>query len=110
MARTSLDIESVFIMPSDKIKGTKPKIVNIVATGRFPKPLEIEKLYLTLNLEEKEYEPEIYPALLVKVGENRTHVTLYRNGKYIITGAKSEKELKDAYDGIYKKLKEAGAF
>lgn len=91
------------------IEGSKPKIVNIVATGRFPKPLDIQKLYSTLDVEQKEYEPETYPALLVKVGENRNHVTLYRNGKYIIAGVESEKELMETYEEIYRKLRDVGA-
>jgi len=89
--------------------GTKPKVVNIVATGQFPCELDIKKLYCELDLEDMTYEPEIYPALLVKVGENRSHVTLYRNGKYIITGVTSKKELMEAYNNIYNLLKEAGA-
>ncbi|MFQ5888125.1 MAG: hypothetical protein ACE5HY_05460 [Candidatus Hydrothermarchaeales archaeon] len=90
---------------------SKPKIVNIVATGSFPKSLDIVDLYSTLDVGKKEYEPETYPALLVKVkvGHKDIHVTLYGNGKYIIAGANSEKELMDAYNEIYKKLQEAGA-
>jgi len=87
-----------------------PRIVNMVATGRFPAKLDIERLYMELPLDEKEFEPEVYPALLVKVGENRAHVTLYKNGKYIITGVASEKELMEAYTYIYKKLHQEGAF
>ena len=33
------------------------------------------------------------------------HITLYRNGKYIITGASSEKELNQIYDEIIRILK-----
>lgn len=67
----------------------KPRIVNVVATGRFSCELDIEKLSQTLNCIERVYEPEIYPALLVEVGKKRYHITLYINGKYIICGAKS---------------------
>lgn len=86
---------------------SKPRIVNIVATGRFPFELDIEKLASTLDLEEKSYEPEVYPGLLVKVGKERYHVTLYQNGKYIIAGVSSEKELLSTYREIYKKLKKS---
>lgn len=88
----------------------KPRIVNIVATGRFPFELDIEKLFSVLDLAEKSYEPEVYPGLLVKVGEGKHHVTLYRNGKYIITGVSSRKELISTYNEIYKKLKESRCF
>jgi len=86
----------------------KPKIVNIVASGQFPQPLDIEKLYLLLDVEEKIYEPETYPALLIKIGANRYHVTLYRNGKYIITGVQSIKQLNDAYRKIFHELRKIG--
>lgn len=36
------------------------------------------------------------------------HVTLYANGKYIITGVKSEREVVEAYNEIRTKLKECG--
>jgi transcription initiation factor TFIID TATA-box-binding protein len=86
----------------------EPQIVNLVATGSFPFQLDIEKLFQTLDCKEKIYEPEIYPALLVKVGEKRYHVTLYANGKYIITGVKSKSEVMEAYNLIRDKLRKAG--
>ena len=91
---------------------TKPTIVNIVATGRFPKAIDIVKIYQELDFAIKEYEPETYPALLVKVevNGNLKHVTLYRNGKYIIAGATSEREVNEIYEIIFKKLSGAGYF
>jgi len=96
----------------EKFFGTKPKIVNIVATGRFPKEIDIIKVYQELDFQIKEYEPETYPGLLVKVkvNGNLRHVTIYRNGKYIIVGASSEKEVFQIYEVIYKKLSDAGYF
>lgn len=90
----------------------EPEITNIVATGRFPKEINIIKIYSELDFPQKEYNPEIYPALLVKVkvNENLRHVTLYKNGKYIIAGATSEKEVIQIYEAIFKKLKDAGYF
>ncbi|MCX6820427.1 MAG: hypothetical protein NT016_00530 [Candidatus Aenigmarchaeota archaeon] len=87
----------------------EPKIVNIVATGNFSKRLNINSLARNLDVEEKIYDPETYPALLVKVGKNKKHVTLYSSGKYIIVGVTSKKELFLVYKEIVKKLKKAGA-
>jgi TATA-box binding protein (TBP) (component of TFIID and TFIIIB) len=86
----------------------KPRIVNMVATGRFPSEIDIEKAYSCLNCKNKVYEPEIYPALLVKVCEKNYHVTLYANGKYIICGVKSKKEVMEAYQEIRGKLEQCG--
>lgn len=91
---------------------TKPIIVNIVATGRFPKEIDILKVYKFLDFPQKEYEPESYPGLLTKVevNGNLRHVTIYRNGKYIITGAASIKDIDETYKIIFEKLKNFGCF
>jgi TATA-box binding protein (TBP) (component of TFIID and TFIIIB) len=95
----------------DKYPGVRPKISNIVASGKFPKKLNIEELYKNLDVSVKEYEPETYPALLVKVkvGDNLRHVTLYKNGKYIIVGVTSVEELESVYEAIYDELRRVGA-
>ncbi len=92
--------------------GTRPTIVNIVATGRFPKKIDIVKVYSEIDFPIKEYEPDQYPGLLVKVevNGNLRHVTIYRNGKYIITGGSSEKDVNDIYETIFKILKDFGYF
>ena len=91
----------------EKPFGTRPVISNIVASGRFPKEVNLAKVYSEVKFVQSEYNPETYPALLVKVMINgvRRHVTLYKNGKYIIAGAKSEEELNQIYDEIVKILK-----
>jgi TATA-box binding protein (TBP) (component of TFIID and TFIIIB) len=97
---------------NNKLSDSKPEIINVVATGRFPNTLDIVKLYKELDVPQKEYEPESYPALLIKVevNGNLRHVTLYKNGKYIIAGANSEKDVNDIYEAIYKKLHSHGCF
>lgn len=94
----------------EKPYGTRPVITNIVASGRFPKDIPIEEVYKKVKFEQSEYNPETYPALLVKVLVNgkRKHVTLYRNGKYIMTGTTTEKELNQVYDEIIRILTKEG--
>jgi len=91
----------------EKPFGTRPVISNIVASGRFPKELDIEEIFKKVKFMASEYNPETYPALLVKVMVNgkKRHVTLYKNGKYIITAATSETDLNDVYDTILEILK-----
>lgn len=88
---------------------TKPLINNIVASGRFSKDIDIVKLYQEVDFIEAEYEPENYPALLVKIMVNgkKRHVTLYRTGKFIIVGATSEKEVDAIYNEIMRILKQS---
>lgn len=91
----------------EKPFGTRPVISNIVASGRLPKAIDIAEVYSKIKFVQSEYEPETYPALLVKIMINgeRRHVTLYRNGKFIIAGAKSEKEINQIYDKIVEILR-----
>lgn len=97
-------------MKKDVPFGTRPIITNIVATGRFPNDVDIVKAYGISDFVHAEYNPETYPALLVKVmiRDERKHVTIYKNGKYIITGAKSEPELNEVYDEVIRILKKNG--
>jgi len=96
----------------DESFGTKPKIANVVGTGRSPKEINIVKVYKELDFPIKEYDPETYHGLLVKVevNGNLRHVTIYRSGRYIIVGAISEKDVMDTYEIIFKKLKDFGCF
>jgi len=98
------------MIKKEKSFGTKPVISNIVASGRFPKEIDIVKLYEMVRFDFSEYNPETYPALLVKIIVNgkRRHVTIYKNGKYIIAGAKSEEELNLIYNNIVGVLKKNG--
>lgn len=93
----------------DMFDKCKPRIVNVVATGRFPSEVDIVGVYNNIDFPVKEYEPDQYPALLVKieVGNNLRHVTIYKNGKYIITGAISINEVNEIYEKIFNILQES---
>lgn len=86
----------------DKSYGTKPIISNVVASGRFPHDVNIIRALGNKDFTRSEYNPETYPALLVKIkiNEKLVHITIYKNGKYIITGVKSEYELNRAHTKI----------
>ena len=58
--------------------GIRPKIVNVVATGKLPNDIDLTKAYTEIDVPLKEYEPESYLALLIKidVNGNLRHVTL----------------------------------
>lgn len=90
--------------------GTKPVIQNIVARGSFSKEIDIRKAYNLIDFPSKEYEPETYPGLLVKVkvNGNLKHITVYRNGKFIIAGVQSEKELDETYKEVVRIFKKHG--
>lgn len=66
-------------------------------------------LYQSMDLDEKEFEMETYPALLGKTRDPRGHVTIYRNGKYIITGVDSVGKVDRVFENLKKALKNCGA-
>lgn len=56
---------------------------------------ELDLYNLALSLKEVEYEPEQFPGAVLKLREPKVSLLLFRNGKVIISGASSEKEISD---------------
>jgi len=67
------------------------KIVNVVASGSLGVELDLDAIAQELP-EIVDYDPDKYPGAYFRFGESRPLITLYRTGKYIITGADSEDE------------------
>jgi len=72
-----------------------PEIVNIAVSGNFARPLHLEELAIDLPKEgvEVEYEPEQFPAVIVKLEEPATTFLLFSNGKFSIQGLKSKDDI-----------------
>ena len=69
------------------------QIVNIVGSGAFELELDLAPLSNELG-GIAEYEPEIYPAMYLRVcGQDGPLATIYRTGKFIIVGADNEEDL-----------------
>lgn len=85
-------------------------ITNVVASGNLHTQFNLDRLYKDIKEVEVIYEPEVYPALYIKIPLNghRKHVTLYRNGKFIIVGGKSEEEIQQIFGILLKILKKNG--
>jgi len=84
----------------------KPKITvqNIVASGNINMMLNLN--YLSLELENTEYEPEQFPGLVYKLEEPPATFLLFSNGKLVCTGTKNNKQLAESMDQLVKTLKE----
>ncbi|MFC6893774.1 MULTISPECIES: TATA-box-binding protein [Halobacteriales] len=67
------------------------EVVNVVASGALDVELDLEAVARDLD-DVVDYDPEKYPGAYVRFGGDEPLVTLYRTGKYIITGASSEAE------------------
>lgn len=66
------------------------EVVNAVGSGDLG--IEIDLNQLTADVEGAEFDPHKYPGAYVRLGGVEPLVTVYRTGKYIITGSKSEEE------------------
>jgi len=75
-------------------------IVNVVASGHIGRELDLHALQCDLEVHEKVYEPERFPGLQLRFGEEGAVLILYSTGAYSIMGAKSEEELSQIYNAL----------
>lgn len=52
------------------------------------------------------YEPEIHPGLYLRTGEREPLIIIYRTGKFIVTGARSEEDAHSAKENAIETLSE----
>ena len=78
------------------VNDIKPKyrIENIVASGELK--IELDLYSLAYKLKDIEYEPEQFPGAILKLKEPKSSLLLFKNGKVICTGAKTEDLIKKA--------------
>ncbi len=86
----------------------KPKIQiqNIVASANLYVEVNLEKA--AFLLEDNMYEPEQFPGLIYRMSNPQVVLLIFSSGKMVITGAKSEDEVREAVYKIYEKLKDLG--
>ncbi|WP_115891830.1 TATA-box-binding protein [Haloferax sp. Atlit-48N] len=69
------------------------EIVNIVGSGALDVELDLERLADDIGDPVARYNPDNYPGMYLRFGEDEPLVTVYRTVKYILTGADSDDEL-----------------
>lgn len=69
------------------------EIVNVVGSGTLQIEVDLEELASAIGKPIAEYDPEKYPGLYVRIENDGPLVTVYRTGKFIVTGADSEEQL-----------------
>jgi transcription initiation factor TFIID TATA-box-binding protein len=98
------------IMKSLKSAGVKthkePKVVitNIVCSYDIGKYINLNKVVITLNLENIEYEPEQFPGLVYRIKDPKIVALLFSSGKIILTGGKNLEDIKKGLDFLEQKL------
>jgi transcription initiation factor TFIID TATA-box-binding protein len=92
-------------MPSDF--GNDPfSVDNVVCTATYSNPIDLNRLSVRLGLENIEYEPEQFPALIYRHPGLSPVVLIFSSGKLVITGAVDIEEAQTACDEIEPELQD----
>lgn len=67
------------------------KVENIVASANLN--VELDLFNIAMEVDNVEYEPEQFPGAIMRLKEIGTTLLLFKNGKVICSGAKSEKQI-----------------
>lgn len=81
------------------------EVVNMVASTQYCTSLDINDVADELNIN---YEQEQFPGMVYRVAKPKVCILLFRSGKAVATGAKSEKDIETAFRQLHKVLKEKG--
>lgn len=68
------------------------EVVNVVASGALNIELDLERLADDIGEPVARYDAEKYPGMYLRFEGDTALITVYRTGKYIITGANSDEE------------------
>ncbi len=84
------------------VKNIRPKykIENIVASGELK--IELDLYSLAYKLKDIEYEPEQFPGAILKLKDPKSSLLIFKNGKVICTGAKTEDLIKKSIRRAFK--------
>ena len=68
-------------------------ITNMVCSYDLGKYINLNKVVVTLNLENIEYEPEQFPGLVYRISDPKIVALLFSSGKIILTGGKTMEDV-----------------
>jgi len=87
---------------------TKPiiSIVNVVASATINQKLDLKEI--TRTFPDVEYHPDQFPGLVFRLKSPKTATLLFRTGKMVCTGSKSEEMTRKAVKTVVEKLRKGG--
>ena len=91
--------------PSENPSGIKPTLQNIVATCNLACDLDLKTI--AMHARNAEYNPKRFAAVIMRIRDPKTTALIFRSGKMVVTGAKSEADARTAarkYARIIQKL------
>ena len=105
----SKNIASIYmeIHKLPRMPQTKPivSIVNVVASASIDQKMDL--VNITKKFPETEYNPEQFPGLVFRLTNPKTATLIFRTGKMVCTGAKSEELSIAAVNTVVQKLRKA---
>lgn len=72
----------------------RPVLQNIVATCNLGSELDLKTI--ALHARNAEYNPKRFSAVIMRIREPKTTALIFRSGKMVVTGAKSEEQARHA--------------
>jgi transcription initiation factor TFIID TATA-box-binding protein len=84
------------------------KVSNIVVTAAFDMDIQLEALALQLGLENVEYEPEQFPALIYRDSESNAVISVFASGKLLCTGLSDFDEIAERIEDFYNTINPDG--
>jgi len=83
-------------------KGIEYKVTNMVASSNLG--LELDLFLIATKLPQVEYEPEQFPGAILKFEEPKATILLFKNGKIVCVGCKSERKISETITKTLKML------
>ena len=87
---------------------TKPivSVENVVASASVDQKVDLNDI--TKKFPDTEYHPDQFPGLVFRLESPRTATLIFRTGKMVCTGAKSEEMAVKAVQTVVKQLRKGG--
>jgi transcription initiation factor TFIID TATA-box-binding protein len=86
------------------LKEPRVAITNMVCSYDLARYINLNKVVITLNLENIEYEPEQFPGLVYRIKDPGIVVLIFSSGKLILTGARNLEDVRKGLDVLIQKL------
>ncbi|WP_292370617.1 TATA-box-binding protein [Methanoregula sp. UBA64] len=86
------------------LKEPQVVITNMVCSYDLARYINLNKVVVTLNLENTEYEPEQFPGLVFRIKDPKIVVLIFSSGKLILTGGKNLEDIQKGLDILTQKL------
>lgn len=87
-------------------KNLSINIVNVVASASLDQKFNLTDIMKTFK--NTEYRPKKFPGLVFRLKKPKTATLIFRTGKMVCTGAKSEKLARSAVNKVVRELKNNG--